>query len=313
MLDEIPSINDLLEIYESDPDWSELQSIYNDITDIVFKCLVELHTFLFQDTKFLPDDRHYILLYLFRSKRIFNSILLLLIYECYAEAMMLQRAFLENIVDTKIFMKVGKRARNKRKIRLYNLLNEKRRLELYMEDYRESKEKYGKVITSVGIAKMNFELENKINDGLKNFPKSEISEMEVKINKGDSWHGLKPKGAFKKCSMKQEYEDYNMSSTFVHARDWPYPSGLLKSKDKAAIDRAIRSGIIQILRLLAGHLEDFFQYCPNTFSDEIIEKIMELKDKLNKLTESIFKNMEPEKYSEFYELIELIEISDDEK
>lgn len=151
MIDEIPSINDLLDTHEENPNWIELQSIYNELTDIVYKCLVELHPFLIQNTKFLPDDRHYILLYLFRTKRIFNSIALLLIYECYAEAKMLQRAFLENIVDTKLFMKEGTRVRNKRKIKLYHLLNEKRRYELYMEDYQRSKKEYGKIITSVAI------------------------------------------------------------------------------------------------------------------------------------------------------------------
>jgi hypothetical protein len=241
MIGEIPNINDLLDSYEEDPDWNELKSIYNELTDIVYKCLVELHPFLIQNNKFLPDDRHYILLYLFRTKRIFNSILLLLIYECYAEAKMLQRALLENIVDTKLFIKEGRRARNKRKIRLSHLLNEKRRYELYIEDYKESKEKFGKVITSVAIAKMNERLEQRINEGLKNFEEPEISEMQDKVNRGLSWHGFKPKGAFKRCGMKDLYEDYNMACTFVHIRDWPFPSGLLKSNDTREIEIAIQS------------------------------------------------------------------------
>jgi hypothetical protein len=312
MIDEIPNINDLLDTYEEDPDWNELISIYNELTDIVYKCFVELHPFLFQDNKFLPDDRHYILLYLFRSKRIFNSILLLLIYECYAEAQMLKRALLENVVDTKLFMKVGTRARNKRKVKLYHLLNEKRRLGLYKEDYRESKEKYGKFITSVAIAKMNFELEEKINEGLKNFSKSEISEMELKVNRGESWHGHKPKGAFKKCGMKVEYEDYNMSCTFLHVRDWPFPSGLLKSKDTREIDIAIQLEFNKILTWLVDHLQDYMQYCPNTLSDEVVENMIKYKEKLCKLINNYYQEEGPEKYSEFSELVEVIKISDDE-
>ena len=105
MIEELPNINDLLDSYEEDLDWNELKSIYNELTDIVYKCLVELHPFLIQNNQFLPDDRHYILLYLFRTKRIFNSIILLLIYECYAEAKMLQRAYLENIVDANCSLK----------------------------------------------------------------------------------------------------------------------------------------------------------------------------------------------------------------
>lgn len=119
MIDEIPNINDLLDIYEDDPEWNVLQSIFNKLYNIVVKCLVELTPFLVQETKFLPDDRHYILLYLFRTKRIFESIILLLIYGRYAEAKILERSFLENIVDTKLFLQSGTKLRNKRKIKLY--------------------------------------------------------------------------------------------------------------------------------------------------------------------------------------------------
>jgi len=45
MIDEIPNINDLLDSYGEDPDWNGLKSIYNELTDIVYKCLVELHPF----------------------------------------------------------------------------------------------------------------------------------------------------------------------------------------------------------------------------------------------------------------------------
>jgi hypothetical protein len=308
MVDEIPSINDLLDIYENDPDWSELQNIYNELTNIVYKCLIELHPFLIQDTKFLPDDRHYILLYLFRSKRIFNSILLLLIYKSYAEAKMLQRAFFENIVDTKIFMRVGSRARNKRKIKLYCLLNEKRRYDLYIEDYNDSKKKYGKIITSVTIAKMNEKLRNEINEKLKHFKTSELSEMQVKLEKGKSWHGLNTKGAFKICKMKHLYEDYNLACTFVHIRDWP-PSGLLKSKDTREIERAIQYEFNTILSLLANHLDDFEKYCPTTFSDGVAEKIKELIKKLNIFKDNLAKDILQE---EFAELSEIIILSDEE-
>jgi hypothetical protein len=308
MIVEIPNINDLLDSYQEDPDWNELKSIYNELTDIVYNCLVELHPFLIQNNKFLPDDRHYILLYLFRTKRIFNSILLLLIYECYAEAKMLQRALLENIVDTKLFIKEGKRgARNKRKIRLCHLLNEKRRYELYLEDYNESKKKYKKVITSVAIAKMNERLEQRINQGLNKFDELEISEMQDKVNRGLSWHGFKPKGAFKRCGMKDLYEDYNMACTFVHIRDWPFPSGLLKSNDTREIEIAIQSEFNTILTWLANHLEDFVRYCPDAFSDGVVEKIKELINKLNDFKKNLAKNLMEEEYAELSKIIMISE------
>ncbi len=309
MVSEIPSIKDLLYTYEDDADWSELQSIYNELTNIVLKYLVELHPFLFQNTDFLPDNRHYILLYLFRTKRIFNSILLLLIYECYAEAKMLQRSFFENIVDTKMFMGEGSRARNKRKIKLYDLLTEKRRYELYIEDYHESKKKYGKIITSVGIVKMNERLRQRISEELSKFDKSEVSKMQDKLDKGLSWHGLKPKSAFKRCGMKHIYENYNFACTFLHVRDWP-PSGLFKSNDAKEIDRAIQSEFSDILSLLANYLEDFAEYCPKTFSDGVAEKIKKSIIKLNNLRDNLAKDIIQEEYAEFREVIIL---SDEEQ
>ena len=113
MLYEIPSINDLLDIYEDNHEWKELQDIFNEVIDIVYNCLKELTLYLLPNFhEDIPDYNHYLLLFLFRTKRIIESILLLLIYECYAEAKMLQRALLENIVDTKMFLKEGRRAKN---------------------------------------------------------------------------------------------------------------------------------------------------------------------------------------------------------
>lgn len=291
MIDEIPAINDLLDIYEDDPEWNVLQTIFNELHDIVVKCLVELTPFLVQETKFLPDDRHYILLYLFRTKRIFESIILLLIYKRYAEAKILERSFLENIVDTKIFLQSGTILRNKRKIKLYHLLNEKRRYELYIEDYNRSKEEHGFIITSVAIKKMNETLEQTISEGLKRFKGAEISKMESKVKTGSSWHGCKPKEAFKRCGMENEYEDYNMACTFVHIRDWPFPAGLLPVED---IESLIQFEFNSTLARLANHLNDFVQYCPNTFSDEIKQKKKQLTKNLFDLQEKLITKIDPE-------------------
>jgi hypothetical protein len=181
--------------------------------------------------------------------------------------------------------------------------------ELYIEDYKESKEKYGKVITSVAIAKMNERLEQRINEGLNSFEELEISEMQDKVNKGLSWHGFKPKGAFKRCGMKDLYEDYNKACTFVHIRDWPFPSGLLKSNDTREIEIAIQSEFNTILTWLASHLEDFVQYCPDTFSVGVAEKIKELIIKLNNFKNNLVKNAMEEEYAE---LSKIIILSDEE-
>lgn len=155
---------------------------------------------------------------------------------------------------------------------------------------------------------MNDRLEQTINEGLKNFTKLEISKMEVRLINGLSWHGCKPKEAFKRCGMEDEYEDYNMACTFVHIRDWPFPSGLLTADDRGR-KSAIQSEFNTILGWLANHLEDFVQYCPNTLSGRRAEKIKELMININNLQNNIVKNIMKDEYAE---LSEFIIISDGE-
>jgi hypothetical protein len=302
MIEEIPNINELIETYKDHPEWIVLQSVFNELYNILIKCLAELGPFLVQEKNFLPDDKYYILLYLFRTKRIFISIILLLIYERYAEARILQRPFLENIVDTKMFLQSGTRLSNKRKIQLYNLLNEKRRYELYMEDYKRSKKEHGVIITSVATQNINERLEKKINEGLKKFDENQIKRMDKKISSGTSWHGCKTKEAFKRSGMIDDYEDYNKSCEFLHVRDWPLPVGLLPHEDMKI---GIQFEFNKIMRLLVNHLEDFVLYCPNTFSRKLI-KMKELKEKLNNQIENIFKNTK-----EFPDLSEIIMLQDE--
>lgn len=105
--------------------------------------------------------------------------------------------------------------------------------------------------------------------------------MESKVKNGSSWHGCKPKEAFKRCGMEDEYEDYNLACSFVHIRDWPFPAGLLQVDDK---EFGLKQEFNQTLGRLANHLEDFIKYCPNTFSNEVMDIISELKKKLFKLS-----------------------------
>lgn len=150
---------------------------------------------------------------------------------------------------------------------------------------------------------MNERLEQRINEGLKSFEELEISEMQDKVKKGLPWHGFKTKGAFKRCGMKDLYEDYNKACTFVHIRDWPFPSGLLKSNDTREIEIAIQSEFNTILTWLAGHLEDFNQYCPDTLSDGIAEKIKELIINLNNFKNNLVKSAMEDEYAELSQIV----------
>ena len=292
MLYETPSINDLLDIYEDNPEWNELQDIFNEVIDIVYNCLNELSPFLIQDNKrFLPDDEHYLLLYLFRTKRIFESILLLLIYERYAEAKMLQRALLENIVDTKMFLKEGRREKNKRNINLHHLFNEQRRYELYIKDYRRSQKEHGFILTTVAIQKMNERLEQAISEGFKNYSENEIANKKDNFNNGLSWHGCSTKEAFKRCGMEDEYQDYNIACAFVHIRDLPFPAGLLPVNDR---ETTLQLEFNTTLSRVASHIQDIIQFCPNTLANGADDKIQEMKERIFNLTKKLSIQLDPE-------------------
>jgi len=139
--------------------------------------------------------------------------------------------------------------------------------------------------------KMNEKLERYINDETNKYNEREISEMKKNMKEGYLWHGCKTKGAFKKCGMADEYEDYNLACEFVHVRDYPFPAGLLPNGDR---ELTIQFEFNNTLSRLASYLEDFIQFCPNTFSNGVDEKLKEIKNKIDKLTDKIATITDPE-------------------
>jgi len=124
-MDDFPLIPDLLEYFKNDSAWNEIGESYSFIYKIIGKCAAELFTNVnfTNKRKDIDDFRLYSAHYLLRSGRLFKSIVLLSIYWCIFEAEMLQRPLLENIAETKYFLKC-RRARAIRKIDLYQLIND---------------------------------------------------------------------------------------------------------------------------------------------------------------------------------------------
>jgi hypothetical protein len=115
--------------------------------------------------------------------------------------------------------------------------------------------------------------------------------MEKNMGDGYLWHGLKTKGAFKRCKMAEEYEDYNLACELIHIRDYPFPAGLLPNDNR---ETTIQFEFNNTLGRLASHLHDFIQFCPNTFSDGIDKKLREINEKVNNLTNKLAKITDPE-------------------
>jgi hypothetical protein len=93
-------------MFDDDPELKELGDIYNEASYIFSKLIEEFSPFAFGDTKGdIADYRHYLFIFLSRTWRIFQSISILIFYGRLTEAIMLQRPFIENIVNTKIFLK----------------------------------------------------------------------------------------------------------------------------------------------------------------------------------------------------------------
>ena len=88
-MDNFPNINELFEFLSDDPQWLELMQIREELYSIIYKLLNELHPYLYKFTKEdIPDYRHYLHIFLFRTTRISHSINHLHIFGLIYEATM---------------------------------------------------------------------------------------------------------------------------------------------------------------------------------------------------------------------------------
>ena len=300
-MDEFPSIFDLLELLEDDNSWNEIGKSYLFIGEIIGKCIKEL----FPKSKIeknnerrdIDDYKFFAGRYLLRSFRIFRSIVLLSIYHFVFEAEMLSRPLLENIAETKYFLK-SRRARSIRKIKLYELINDKRRYEsTYGKDLDKFTDQNGPVFLSKFIIESGESLMKKIEKGLLNYGDEEVIKMEDKIVNNLSWHGLHRKLLFKRVNMEDKLEQYEASCTLLHIREErPFIFG----NDN---EFYAKSRIIGDLLLMLEHIKDFIKLCPATFNSlETINDLEKVIRNIHKIFYEVCKDKNP-RLCEFVKLI----------
>ena len=289
MHNEIPSLYELMEIYEGDRHWNEYKLINNELTTILMMCHKDLSTKILWDN-FLQDCNYYLLNYLTRSMRISASKMLLLINGIISEALMLNRPFLENIVETLLFIKRRSRARLMRRIRLYWLINEEKRISFYKEqiDHFYKDGHVGKYMNE-----HDERLENKVIDGLKEFNKEEIEKMRNKVENGHSWYGGNPKSAFKESGFFDQFDDYRQACTLLHVRE-ENPSGhcVIPKREKELL---IKMEFCKTLEMVLRHLICYESFCSEVFNkNNIIENLMNLDKKLREIRYGIMTEIAPD-------------------
>lgn len=210
MLNSLPRVRELLEALKDDPQWSQMGLVYEELISIIDNCFMELNsTIESSDSKDIPDYKHFLKNYLYRATRIFHSSSLLLLYGCWQEAQMLYRSFLENYVETKLFLK-SRRGKAIKKLKLYELLNDKKFYEKSFLKYEEEElRNRGCVLRHDDIDKYENILIEKIEKGLNEYNLSEIEKMKNRVNNGLSWHGRRISSAFKEFGLNYELMVYN--------------------------------------------------------------------------------------------------------
>jgi hypothetical protein len=265
MLDRIPDVSEMFEVLEDDPQWSKIGEIHNELNSIFNKCFLELASAIkTNDSKDFPDYKYFLIKYLYRAIRIYYSIALLLIYGRWAESNILYRAFLENIVETKIFLN-SKRGKAIRKLRLYTIINDIKYCEQSFKGYDENMAKYyGVLIKDDYINKIEDELRDDIKNGLADYTPDEIAKMTKRVMSGKSWHGKSIKEAFKDFKMVDELDAYSHSCTFVHVRDMN-PFALVIEDDDA--DWLNKSKFCEVMNIFYEYINIFEKICNKTFSE----------------------------------------------
>jgi hypothetical protein len=278
MLDDCSNINELFKFFKDDPEMKELGKVFNDGTFILSKLIEEFEPFAFENTEGdIPDYRHYLFIFLARTSRIFQSISLLILHERFCEAIMLERPFIENIVNTKIFLQRKSRAKALRKIRLYENINDALYCEFLNQDLDEEIEREGFTFSS-NVKVLN-DMREEVENGLKTYEDREKEKMRISILDGRGWHGEKMKHALAISKMGQHSQTNDLSCMLLHVRE-PNPFFCVEKND--VVEKSFM--LNGILMTLFEHLNDFGTTCKNTFTLlNLFRKIEDNKAKLHKL------------------------------
>jgi hypothetical protein len=269
-------IDSLFEIDEEDLELKELGGIFNEAIFILDKLIEDFKPFAFeQETVDIPDYRHYLFIFLARTKRIILSISILALYNRICEVFMLERAFIENIVNTKIFLTRKKRGKVLRKIRLYEIINDDLYCNFLKHDLDDEIESRGFTFASnIDVLK---NLEEDVEKDLSRYNDHEVEKMKRSILNGIGWHGKKMKEALVISSMKDHSQTYDLSCMLLHVRE---PNPLFCHDNELSIDKSLM--LNQLLMTLFEHINDFRTICNNVFLS-LNDKIGNNKTKLMQL------------------------------
>lgn len=299
-MDEFPTIGRLFEFLSDDPQWYELGQIHEKIYSIIDNLLDEMRPYLYKYQKEdIPDYRHYLFLFLYRTLRISHSINYLYIYGLINEAIMLERPLMENIVNTKTFIKSRSRAKSMRKIRLFELVNEKKSYSYRIKDVQIHDQKFGMVTAYIQEADKN--QKERFEKGLQRYTQKEIEKAEKNIFEHNlGWHGEKTVNAFKICDMESDYYlTYTTACSLLHVRE-PNPFGFLDHKERELMSKLSMSSM---LGKIISHLKDFERICLDTFKkSDLNETINELEMRNSLLHINLCKEYDPK-------LLQLVKIN----
>ena len=259
-------------MFADDPELKELGDVYNEVSYILSKLIEEFRPFAFEHTEGdIADYRHYLFIFLSRTWRIFQSISILIFYGRISEAIMLQRPLIENIVNTKIFLKRRSRAKAMRRIKLYEILNNALYCEFLKNDLDEDIEREGFTFSS-NINVLN-DMQEEVENDLRKYEVREIEKMKTSILKGMGWHGEKMKNAISISNMSHHSQTYDLSCMLLHVRE---PNPFLGVEKPFMLNG--------ILMTLFEHLIDFGTICNKIFTSfNLYKKIEDNKSKLHKL------------------------------
>lgn len=250
----IPEINSLLRRLQHDSHWKDFRLVYNYFDKITKKFINEL---LENIPEKQEDYRLYLIDFIIRTRRIFSSIVLLALYGKLLDMHILYRPLLENIVQTKIFLK-GRRAKSVRAINLYRLI---RKLKEQKNTIKYSLQDNDIDMFFEEPVCNYFEKIKKLEEELTKYYEEEILKMEKKVDQGLSWHGRSIKAAIRECNLVDGFEDYDESCRFLHVRDY----GLIGIGDYFKDNNYTKMKLFRIAVICICHLDDFKQVCPNSF------------------------------------------------
>jgi len=248
----IPKIINLLKSQRHDPDWKGFRLVYKYFDNITGKFIDEILDNIPENQE---DYRLYLFDFIIKTRRIFSSIVLLAIYGKLSDMNILYRPLLENIVQTKIFLK-SRRTKSVRAINLYRIVNKLKERKNAIEDTLEANN------IDIFFEKPDNSIEEikKLEQELLKYNIEEILKMEKKVENGLAWHGRSFKSGLRECNLVDQFEEYVDSCKFIHVRDYG-----LTGLDCYCNNNYTKLKLFIVSLNCIYHLDDFKIVCPDSF------------------------------------------------